>query len=391
MRKISLLRVIGGLDPGIGGPSESSLNACIASQRAGVMNSFAFPVAEHATEAVGPVRQRLKDEGIAVHTFPLIPASSHRAERWGVSPALVRWVLRNASMHDVVHVHGAWGLASFAGVLAASRAKVPSVMTPHESMTRYDVRRPGNRVRIVAKSSLKAFYRRRLALLVFASQLEAQDTLSGAGQSRAAVVHHPLRSALQARPPVPSRSPGPLVVGYLGRLHPKKNLETLIRAVKAASDDARLLIAGDGVKDYVDTLVRLADDVGMTNRTEWHGFLEGDRRWPFIDALDVFAMPSHFECFGMAGAEAMARGIPTIVSQSTGLAEIIQRHASGIIAPPNIDGLARAIQGLDQDRDFLFALKARSLSVASLELSMERYAEVMVPHYERLIGGDTSA
>lgn len=350
------------------------------------MNSFAFPVAEHATKAIWLVRQRLNDEGIAVHTFPLFPASSHKAERWGVSPALAGWVLRNAAAYDVIHVHGAWGLSSFAGVLAGGRAEVPSVMSPHESMTTYDVRRPGNRVRVLAKSSLKAFYLRRLALLVFASQLEARDTLQGASPSKEVVVHHPLRAAFQAGSAVPGRSPGPLVVGYLGRLHPKKNLEVLIRAVKVASDDARLLIAGEGVKSYVDTLVRVTEDVGMTDRTEWHGFLEGDRRWPFIDALDVFAMPSHFECFGMAGAEAMARGIPTIVSQSTGLAEIIQRHASGIIASPTTDGFARAIQGLDGDREFLSALKARSCSIAPLELSMERYAEVMVPHYERLAG-----
>lgn len=386
MRTIRLLRVIGGLDPEIGGPSESALNACIASHRAGVMNSFAFPVAKHAAKAVGPVRRRLEDEGIAVHTFPLFPSGSHKAERWGVSPALAAWVRCNAPAYDVIHVHGAWGLSSLAGVVAARRASVPSVMTPHESLTAYDVSRPGSRLRILAKTSLKAFYLRKLALLVFASQLEAQDSLNARNRSKSAVIHHPLRAALQAEREPIARQSGSLLIGYLGRLHPKKNLETLIRAVSAASPDARLLIAGDGPKSYVETLVRLAVEVGMTDRIEWHGFLVGDQRWPFFDALDVFAMPSHYECFGMAAAEAMARGTATIVSQSTGLGEILQRHSSGVVAPPTVDAFARAIGRLDRDRAFLSALRARSASIAPLELSMERYGEMVVPHYEKLVG-----
>jgi glycosyltransferase involved in cell wall biosynthesis len=252
-------------------------------------------------------------------------------------------------------------------------------------MTMYDVLRQGSRLRIVAKRALKAFYVRTLSLVVFASDLEARDTFGGRRGTDAAVVHHPLRSALIApRTPI-SRSTAPLLIGYLGRLHPKKNLEVLISAVAEASDDAVLRIAGTGDKAYVDSLMSMVARVGMIERTEWCGFVGGDRRWPFFDELDVFAMPSHYECFGMAGAEAMARGVATIVSHSTGIGEIIDRHGCGLIAAPTVDGFARAIESLDRDRDSLEALKVHSRSVAPLELSMDRYAESIIPHYERLV------
>ncbi|MBA3421975.1 MAG: glycosyltransferase [Thermoleophilaceae bacterium] len=343
-------------------------------------------MAAHAVEALRPIQRRLEEEGVGVHTFPIVPAKSRKAERWGVSPALAAWVIRNATSYNIVHLHGAWGLPSVAAAVGARRVGAASVMSPHESLTAYDVYRPGNYFRILSKIGLKAFYLQRLALIVFASELEARDTLGGATRPEAVVVHHPLGSAFEAAPAPVSRSAGPLVVGYLGRLHPKKNLEALIAAVAKASEEAKLLIAGTGDKGYVDKLARLAVKVGMAERMEWLGFVPGDQRWPFFDGLDIFAMPSHYEGFGMAGAEAMARGVPTIVSQSTGLGEIIQRHASGLIAAPTTDGFAEAIKSLDRDRGFLEALKVRSLSIARLELSMEQYAEKVVPYYKGLVG-----
>jgi glycosyltransferase involved in cell wall biosynthesis len=382
---VQLLRVIGGLDPRRGGPSESALNACIATQQAGVTNSFAFPHAEQSANALEPVRRWLEREGVAVHSFPLFPDRSSKAERWAVSPALARWVAQHAGSYDVVHVHGGWGLSSLAAVRAAERAGVPSVMSPHESLTGYDVGRPGSRLRILAKTRLRSYYLRKLALLVFASELERRDTLNGAACAESTVLYHPLRPTLIADHQPGSQPRGPLRVGYLGRIHPKKNLEVLIRAVSLASGDAKLLIAGNGPEGYVRMLERLAEEVGMANRIEWHGFLEGDERWPFIDDLDLFALPSHYECFGMAAAEAMARGIPTVVATTTGLREIIEPEVSGLIAPPTAQGFASAIRQCDSDRDLLALLKVGGSSVVRRELSMDRYADQIVPYYQTLI------
>ena len=168
-------------------------------------------------------------------------------------------------------------------------------------------------------------------------------------------------------------------MGYLGRLHPKKNLAVLIRAVKLASDDARLLIAGEGSPRYAELLRRIADETGMGHRISWHGFVEGNERWDFLDRLDMFAAPSHYECFGMAAAEAMARGVPTIVSRSSGLAEILQAYACGLVAPPTVEGFSRAIEDLAHDPSFRVALGCRSSNIARLELSMERYGEAANP------------
>jgi glycosyltransferase involved in cell wall biosynthesis len=133
-----------------------------------------------------------------------------------------------------------------------------------------------------------------------------------------------MRDALEVPVSAFQTDDGPLRIGFLGRLHPKKNLDVLIRAVRRASNDARLLVAGEGPSGYTANLKGLVAELEMEDRIEWLGFTEGSSKWHFIDQIDVLAMPSQYECFGMAAAEAIARGTPIIVSQHTGMAELYQ-------------------------------------------------------------------
>lgn len=389
VRTIRVLRVVGGLDPEFGGPTESAANACIASQRAGVLNTLAFPVAEHAKLGTAPVRRQLVEEGVEVQTFELFPPFARRSHRWGVSPQLVGWLRRNVEHHDLVHLHGAWGLSQMSGLIGAKRARRPCVMTPHETLTTFDVNRASGRLGPVVKKALKGLYLRRISLIVVASQLEARDSVSDGGVVRISVIPHPLRAALETPPASPHPSRRPLRIGFLGRLHPKKNVEVLIQAAGESSGTARLLIAGDGPPAYKRHLERLAARLGMAGRIEWLGFVEGDRRWSFLDSLDVLALPSEYECFGMVVAEAMARGIATVVSRNAGVAEIVERHGCGIVADPTADWFAHALRRLEREDGLLANLAAQAVFAARDELSMTAYGAAIRREYERLLEPST--
>lgn len=382
---IRLLSVIGGLDPRAGGPSEVLINACVATQRAGIKNTLLFPLAAHAVVDVEPIRSRLIEEGVKVQTFRLLPPGRGRIDRWGISPHMVRWLSSHVTQYDIVHLHSSWGLSQVSALLAARRSSRPCVMSPHETFTAFDVERPGRMLRRPAKRALKRLYLRHLSLLVFSSELEARDShpVSEAGET--AVIRHPLQGALEAPRAASVPHSGPLRIGFLGRLHPKKNVDVLIRAVRAASHDARLLIAGDGPPQYREELQGLAAGLEMGDRIEWLGFIPGERRWPFIDSLDVLAMPSRYECFGMVAAEAMGRGIATVVSRDTGIAEVADQYNCGMVSAPTVDDFARAFRTLDQQRELLTELATRASTAAHQHLSTQAYGDAIRKQYQRLL------
>lgn len=378
---IRVLRIISGLDPRHGGPSESSVSACIASQRCGIANTFVFPESAGPTANTDHVCRRLLDQGVRVSTFPIMSVAGYYGHRWGLSPVLVAWIARHIYQYDVVHVHQTWGLVQVAGLLASVCASRPSVVSPHESLTDYDV----GHTRPVAKRVLKLLYLSRASLIVLSSQMEMEDSVPTRYRARSTVIPHPL-AEIQPRMNRPAKAEDrPLVVGFLGRLHEKKNVDVLIRAVAQMAGDTRLRIAGDGPVERRRALTKVVAEVGLTDRVEWLGFVSRYQRDAFLDSLDVLAMPSRYECFGMAAAEAMARGVATIVSPTTGIAGLVAEYGCGQVAPATSHGFARALQELDRDPQLIHDLGCRGIEAARAELSMESYGSRMRLEYERLL------
>src|SRR6185437_17182583 len=142
------------------------------------------------------------------------------------------------------------------------------------------------------------------------------------------------------------------------RFHPKKNLEILLEAVSQTSN-VSLRIAGDGWRDYRAKLRDLANRLGINDRIEWLGFIAKEQSAAFFESIDVLAMPSAYECFGRVAAEAMVHGIPTIVTTTTGVAEIVERGRCGIVIVANDIVLRLAIERLQSDPALIDELSQR--------------------------------
>ncbi|MDR3333110.1 MAG: glycosyltransferase family 4 protein [Synergistaceae bacterium] len=119
----------------------------------------------------------------------------------------------------------------------------------------------------------------------------------------------------------------------VGRFDSEKSFDVLIRAFAIASGDSggtRLLLVGDGSLrgDYL----KLIGELGLSGKVIMtDGFVDDVRPW--LWGADYYVMPSRMEPFGIAMLEAMASGLPSIVSDSGGLREIIMDRGAGIVAP----------------------------------------------------------
>lgn len=137
---------------------------------------------------------------------------------------------------------------------------------------------------------------------------------------RVSVVHNGLRRPPRFRPRS-SRS----TIGFSGRLVPRKHPEyAQMILCEPGFEHLHTLIAGKAFSTYARDLVRRLE---LEERVRYLGWCGGARLEAFYDAIDVLALPSSYEPFGMAALEAAARGIPVICTRIDGLVEVLGEFA----------------------------------------------------------------
>ena len=140
---------------------------------------------------------------------------------------------------------------------------------------------------------------------------------------------------------------GRRVLLFLGRLHVKKGCDLLIEAfARVASSDPSLslVMAGPDQTGWQADLERLASAQGVGDRVVWTGILAGELKWGAFYAAEVFLLPSHQENFGIAVAEALACGVPVLISDKVNIWREILADGAGRVASDDADGTARLIQ-----------------------------------------------
>ncbi len=141
-------------------------------------------------------------------------------------------------------------------------------------------------------------------------------------------------------------APGDLLIGTVGRIHPRKDVETFVRAAAVVArqrPDARFVVVGVAEvpveEEYFARVRALAAELGVADRLCFAG-ARADMP-AVMHALDVFVLSSRHEGFGRVVGEAMAAGLPVVVTDEGALPELIEGDRCGLTAPPT-DGAAFA-------------------------------------------------
>jgi glycosyltransferase involved in cell wall biosynthesis len=380
--RLKVLQVSSGLDPRTGGTATAAINVALAARHADIAVTLAYPVVPGEAERLAPELARLEAAGVRMIACPFWRAGGRRAVRWAIAPALGRYLRAHAGDFDLIHTHSAWVASSVAAVRAAWRAGRPSLLMPHEALTRFDMARGGNAGLRHAKRALRGWYLRRVDRIVVSSDLERRDSALD-DDPRAIVIPHPVLDERAPPPPPAAPSDGALRIGFLGRLDPKKNLHRLVKAL-AAAPDVRLLIGGDGDAAYRADIEAAIARHGVADRVTWLGFVDAAGKPEFFRAVDLVAMPSEFECFGLVAAEALGAGTPVILSPTVGIADMIADAECGAIVPPRADALAACFRRLG-DRVELARWRANARQVALELFSFAAHGARLRETYEALI------
>lgn len=245
-------------------------------------------------------------------------STSHGYWKWpprlSISPGLHRAVKAKARAVDIVHSHGVWNMSSYYAGRAARKNEKPHILSPHGSL------RPGalgTRSSFVKTLAYWLYQRRILgeaACLHATCEAEYRDIRGMRIHSPVAIIPHGVDMP-QSRRSAGGSSTRRLL--FLGRVTPIKRIDNLLRAWASVQDrfaDWELHITGIDDRGHEAEMKTLAGQLGAKRVTFTGPVYGNDKTNAFLEA-DVFVLPSQSENFGMAVAEALAHGVPAIVTK----------------------------------------------------------------------------
>ena len=303
-----------------GGPPRSILGLCQALGTAGV-DVEVFTTTANGDAPLAPAPDGIAYEGVPVRYFPLAwPQRYWRAR--GLRAALTR----AAATADLIHVHGLWNMTSWAGVAVARAAGKPCVISPR-GMLQPEAMQRHREMKSLAYWGIERANLRSAAVLHATSALEGRE-LTPYGPPVVLIPNGVMSSSatpdaiarMRARADVGADDD---VVTFLGRLHPIKRLDLLAEAfaiVHHARPNARLVIAGPdegGYRQQVDAMF-----APVAGATRWIGAVDSGASAALLASSRVLVQCSDSESFGMSVAEALAAGVPVVVTRRSGWAEV---------------------------------------------------------------------
>jgi glycosyltransferase involved in cell wall biosynthesis len=175
---------------------------------------------------------------------------------------------------------------------------------------------------------------------------------------------------------------------FLARLHPKKGCDLLIEAFARharADPQVHLVMAGPDSSGLLTRLQTQATALGIANRVTWTGMLQGPLKWGALRAADVFALPSHQENFGIAVVEALAVGLPVLISERVNIWREVVAGEAGFAAPDSVEGMATMLArwhalAPDARRDMRANASACYQRHFRMESAARRLIETITPH-----------
>jgi glycosyltransferase involved in cell wall biosynthesis len=316
------------------------------------------------TDADGPGRLTVEVGTSATYRgVPVLFFPRQWSESFKYSHALAAWLGRNVHRFDVVHVHAIFSHACIAAARACLRHGVPYVVRPLGTLDPWSLGQKRLRKRLLWHLGAKRVFEGAAAVHYTAAQ-EQRLAEQFAGTGRGVViplgVDEELLEATSATSPFrdshPPLAKGPYVL-VLGRLHPKKGLEPLLDVFldvtrEEAFSGWRLVVAGGGAPEYVKRLERFAEERHGAGHVVFTGWLDGADRASALREASVVALVSHQENFGLSIVEAMACGVPVLVSRHVNLAEEIAAAGAGWVTSLDrvtLLGTLRGVLGADDE------------------------------------------
>ena len=360
-----ILNVITSTNPAAGGPIE---NVTQMSQFLGAAHRFEVACLD------SPDAPWIADSPLTIHA--LGPSRSGYA----YAPDAVRWLRAHRRDYDAVLVRGIWQFGSYATWKALRNTSTPYFVFPHGMLDPWFKRTyplkhvkklmywPWAEFRVLRDARAVCFTCEEERVLARESfrLYRARETVVNYGTAAPPDNTEAQRAAFLAK--FPELRDKKLLL-FLSRIHVKKGADLLIEAfarAATANPNLHLVMAGPDSQGLQAALQSQAQKLGVANRITWTGMLQGELKWGAFRAASAFVLPSHQENFGIVVAEALACGVPVLISDKVNIWREIAADNVGWVAPDTLEGtysnLTAWLHTSDEEIETMRAAAVRSFN-----------------------------
>ncbi|MGC1967555.1 MAG: glycosyltransferase [Candidatus Acidiferrales bacterium] len=305
-----------------------------------------------------------------------------------INPRVIRFCRGLLAGFDLVHFYGLYDLLGPMVGYFCRREGIPYVIEP---MGMYRPIDRAIRMKKIWHRTVGGAFWRNAAKIIATSELEQQELEEdGVAQAKIAIRYNGIDLSAKNTPRGEFRlkwgilADEPLIL-FLSRLIPRKGADVLIEAFAAACPEwGRLVIVGpEGEPGYQAQLEQCAQDCGVRARVLFTGPLYEEDKISVLADADVFALPSRYENFANVVAEAIACGVPVIITPFCGIRSLVDGRA-GLVVNPEKKAFAAALEAMLHDR-LLYARLKESCREVALQFSWDHLTDQMEGYYQEIL------
>lgn len=333
------------------------------------------------------------EEDLIGNGVPTIYTSLPKEKRFGFSRSYIQ-NLRKAGDYDLYHAQGIWQWPTYACCKRARETNKPYMVTLRGMLYPQDLRKSS----FIKKISLTVRLRKDLqnaACVHVTCEQEKQYYRELGFTNPVCIIPNPI----EIKDYPFSKEDDVFRIGFLGRLHPRKNVEGLIYALdslvkselyQSTGRQVELLVIGGNDDNYLNFLQDEARQLGLDEYVRFVGFLGGEEKNKAIASCSILAMPSEFENLGNVILEGLVRRIPCIATKGAPWKKL-EEHKCGWWVEYNQKAINQAVfDAFDLSQADLNKMGKNGRELMENEYSVEAVGKSMESIYRGILDGNLS-
>ena len=354
---MKILHIVENISPRYGGMAQACKDICRSLALAGeeaTIYAVDRDVPEGRLDV--PVDVPVIQDGYTVWYFPV------QFSPYVVSIHMARALRRHAKEFDLIHIHGVYRFPQAIAAYYARRNGIPYIVSPHGSLDPFmlyrrtrQLRRLGYQhlvvQRLLNNASAVQYTSEEEMILAQPLKLKAPTVIIPNGLESSKYENFTTYGKFREKYALDDKR----IILHLGRLNFVKGLDILVRAfsqVVSAREDAYLVLAGPDNEGDAEQVKGWLAQEGVEDKAIFAGILQGVDKLAALKDADIFALPSYSESFGIVVIEAMACGLPVVISDKVKIWREVERERAGLVTRCDADEVARAIVYLLDNPDY---------------------------------------
>jgi glycosyltransferase involved in cell wall biosynthesis len=314
--------------------------------------------------------------------------------RYFCAPDLPFLLRKRLHDFDLAHITAFFTFFQVGSAIVTRRAGIPVVVSPSGSLMPYAMECGALKKRVYL-GLIDGPITRKCDAIHCATEMEKQAVQKYFPDVPSFVVPNglgmngfsrlPTRGAIRKKLGLPEDR---FVFLYLSRIHPLKGLDLTIRALSTARErgcDIDLVVAGSPELGSLAPWTDVANDSGIRSHVHFVGHVDGNEKLQCLADADAFVLNSHSENFCVSVVEAVASGLPCLISDQIGLADWVSSHNAGLVVPQDANLIAESMMRMVESRDSFAGTAFKARQAAGDSFDHLAVARDMLKQYETIL------